>query len=291
MPDIVISDKKNEVLFDLASQVSPALTGQSGEGGPELIRAGQDNTLALQRFYHQLQSLHASSGKPYWQTRGWGVLTWQPLYLSFLSLYCLGSVPSSLGKLAQQQKGDMVSGFFLPEGRWYCLKYSGCTVPELIALACQQIRPVIQQLQWEFERISGFSKAKSQRVMADRVLLTLLRLAEASNELNSFVKQTLTQEEQQHWGFTAAPWLHQRLNEKERFIADAILWLKGLELPVEHYLRLKEKPALLAVSSTEMIEPHGPGLYLKRLTCCMHYRREDGDLCANCPRLKKNKAA
>lgn len=286
MPEIVTSDKKNEVLFALARHVSPALSGQSGTGRPELIRVGQDNTLALQRFYQHLQTLYTSSGKPYWQARGWGMLTWQPLYLSFLSLYCLGSVPSSLGQVAQKQDKDMISGFFLPEGDWWSMTDPGCSLPDLIDQTCHQLRPFYQQLQDEFEQVSGFSASKSQRLTADRVLMTLLRLAENIQRYTHHLTSLLPTEQQDGWHFCFSSERDQRLDSKARFLADARRWLEGLDLPVEHCLRLQEKAL-----SDVIDESPGPGLYLRRLTCCMHYRREAGDLCDNCPRLKKNKAA
>ena len=314
---------QNQVLFALARHVSPALSGQSfnpqyPEGqnsdsrirndhssfvsNPEnsnqgLLRIGQDNTQVLQDFYQGLQHLYPLPGKPYWQARGWTLLTWQPLYLSFLTLYGLGSVPSALGQVSQQTSEGMVSGYFLPQGPWYSLKNNAHTVPELIALTCEQLRPMISQLQQEFETVCGFNQAKSQRALADQLLIILLRLADAAAELFPQFVASLPEEQHALLGVADMPWLHQRLLHKETVIADAVLWLKGLDLPVEHYQRIQGK-SLLNGQAAQTIQVDQTlqataslGLYLKRLTCCMHYRREDGELCDNCPRLKNRHSA
>ncbi|MAC45357.1 MAG: hypothetical protein CMI12_00685 [Oceanospirillum sp.] len=76
-----------------------------------------------------------------------------------------------------------------------------------------------------------------------------------------------------------------------------MLWLKGLDLPVEHYQRIQDR-SLLNDQAAQTLQADqalqaaaGAGLYLERLTCCMHYRREDGELCDNCPRLKNRRSA
>ena len=75
------------------------------------------------------------------------------------------------------------------------------------------------------------------------------------------------------------------------------MWLKGLDLPVEHYQRIQDR-SLLNDQAAQTLQADqalqaaaGAGLYLERLTCCMHYRREDGELCDNCPRLKNRRSA
>ena len=320
---------QNQILFALARHVSPALSGQSFDpqysedqsrdgqikndqnrfdNNPEnsnqgLLQTGQDNTQVLQDFYQSLQQLYPLPGKPYWQARGWTLLTWQPLYLSFLTLYGLGSVPSALGQVSQQTSEGMVSGYFLPQGPWYSLKNNACTVPELIAFTCEKLRPMISQLQQEFEAVSGFNQAKSQRALADQLLIILLRLADAATELFPRFVASLPEEQHTLWGFSDLPWLHQRLRHKETVIADAILWLKGLDLPVEHYQRIQDRSLLndqaaqtlqadQALQGAQALQTAaGAGLYLERLTCCMHYRREDGELCDNCPRLKNRRSA
>ncbi len=316
-------ETQNQVLFALARHVSPALSGQtfnhqysdgqnSGNrikndhssfvSNPEnsnqgLLQIGQDNTQVLQDFYQSLQHLYPLPGKPYWQARGWTLLTWQPLYLSFLTLYGLGSVPSALGQVSQQTSEGMVSGYFLPQGPWYSLKNNARTVPELITLTCKKLRPMISQLQQEFEAVNGFNQAKSQRALADQLLIILLRLADAAAELFPRFVASLPEEHHALLGVADMPWLHQRLLHKETVIADAALWLKGLDLPVEHYQRIQDK-SLLNGQAAQTIQMDqtlqataSPGLYLKRLTCCMHYRREDGELCDNCPRLKNSRSA
>jgi len=53
----------------------------------------------------------------------------------------------------------------------------------------------------------------------------------------------------------------------------AKLWFSALELP-DKYLSALYK------------EPESNLWSVKRISCCMHYRRDDGELCANCPKNK-----
>lgn len=253
-----------QLLFQLAQQVSPALSGQTGKGGPELLRAEQNNHLALQQLYQQLQQIYPSAGLPYWRVRGWGVLSWQPIYLSFLSVYGLQAVPSSLGQIAQQYDQGMVSGFFLPESDW--LTGSRET---LILEACRQLKPLFQQLQQQFVLVSGIKPGLCRLSLADRLLLTLARLSAMAPSLAKLYDGEGQKGESK-----------QSLPDKAELVQDAWLWLKGLGLPEEHQQHLLLRP---------MVDENEAELYMKRRTCCMHYRREDGSLCENCPRDKKNK--
>ena len=53
----------------------------------------------------------------------------------------------------------------------------------------------------------------------------------------------------------------------------AKLWFAALDLPNKHLSALYKVPKAETWS-------------VKRISCCMHYRRNDGDLCSNCPKNK-----
>ncbi len=53
----------------------------------------------------------------------------------------------------------------------------------------------------------------------------------------------------------------------------AELWFVALDLPNKHLNALYKVPKAEVWS-------------VKRISCCMHYRRDDGDLCSNCPKNK-----
>ena len=61
---------------------------------------------------------------------------------------------------------------------------------------------------------------------------------------------------------------------KEAIESEFLLWAKWLELPTT--------PSKNIIKGTDK-------LTFNRRTCCLHFRRDDGDLCDNCPRLKKEK--
>lgn len=53
----------------------------------------------------------------------------------------------------------------------------------------------------------------------------------------------------------------------------AKLWFAAFDLPNKHLSALYKAPEAELWS-------------VKRISCCMHYRRDDGDLCSNCPKNK-----
>ncbi|MDO2949778.1 siderophore ferric iron reductase [Aeromonas simiae] len=99
-----------DALDELARRLLPALQRT------ELARRepiGQEgNTAPVAALMAQLQQASPEAGRAYWLTRGWSLLTWQPLYLAILAVHGLGRVPA-LANLLQYQQEGMVAGYWL----------------------------------------------------------------------------------------------------------------------------------------------------------------------------------
>ncbi|MFT7185939.1 MAG: siderophore ferric iron reductase [Pseudohongiellaceae bacterium] len=122
----------------------------------------------------------------------------------------------------------------------------------LIEEACRQIRALIDEIQRQFIEVSDARKGVLDRLFIDvflETLLTVYSLFESSKLVDI------------------------------RHEADQ--WLLGFGF---------EQNASRAISSN-CLEGHAhvKCFYLNRISCCMHYRRDDGDLCVNCPKLIKSK--
>ncbi|MGF1733934.1 siderophore ferric iron reductase [Photobacterium satsumensis] len=235
---------KYKQLFQYAEQISPYLKGRIGIADHQHISAAHGNPELLNALYQHWKSAHPEAGNPYWLTRSWTMLAWQPLYIAFIGVYALRSIPP-IHNIAQDYRDGVVAGFHLSGENWY----SG-TEEELIEYACAQLAILLDELHNQFNQHNRLRPGLTKPLIADAILEALVqRQALLANQTSS------SQCSEQH----------------SDIIHHAKLWLSLLDLPMRHIDGLQRDTAT--------------GLWkLKRLSCCMHYRRDDGELCDNCPR-------
>jgi len=238
-------------LFDLAAKTSPGLRGESGYGSPQTIRPGQDNRVLIAAVYQDLQALYPEAGVAYFRARTWALLCWQPIYLAVISIYGLKALPQGLACLAQKRLPGLVCGFNLP-----AMEFIQDDRARLIEQASRQIKVLTDELANQFIDVSHARLAILERLLTDTFLETFLHvypLFETSDVVN-------IRHEAAQWisgfGFDAQPF--NRANNKNR----------------------PEKNRIIKAGAT--------ALQVKRISCCMHYRRDDGELCVNCPKLIKS---
>lgn len=121
----------------------------------------------------------------------------------------------------------------------------------LIQVACEHLAVLVEQFLIQFNTFTRLRPGFTRPLLADSVLEALAGLA------NHFPD--------------AAP---------ADLQAHARQWLAALALASRHL------DSLIPVEQSQA----NPAWQVARISCCMHYRRHDGKLCANCPRAKTPEA-
>jgi len=235
-------------LFDLAAKTSPGLRGEPGYGSPQTIRPGQDNRVLISAVYQDLQALYPEAGVAYFRARTWALLCWQPIYLALISIYGLKALPQGLTCLAQKRLPGLVCGFNLP-----AMEFIQDDRKRLIEQASRQIQVLTDELANQFIDVSHARLAMLERLLIDTFLETFLHvypLFETSNVVNI-----------RH---------------------EAAQWISGFGFDARPSNRANNKTCS---DNHRIVKTGATGLQVNRISCCMHYRRDDGELCANCPKL------
>ncbi|PSW19846.1 siderophore ferric iron reductase [Photobacterium sanctipauli] len=235
---------KYKQLFQYAEQISPSLKGRIGIADHQHISAAHGNPELLNALYQYWKEAHPEAGNPYWLTRSWTMLAWQPVYIAFIGVYAIRSIPP-IYDIAQDYKEGLVAGYHLSGENWF----SG-TEEEMIKYACTQLAMLLDQLQSQFNQYNRLRPGLTKPLIADAILQALVHRQALLNMPSGNQADASTSYD---------------------LVYQAKLWLSHLDLPMRHLEGLSQ--------STETGE-----WQFKRLSCCMHYRRDDGSLCDNCPR-------
>jgi len=238
-------------LLDLAVKTSPGLRGEPGYGSPQTIRPGQDNRVLIAAVYQDLQELYPKAGVAYFRARTWALLCWQPINLALISIYGLKVLPQGLTCLAQKRLPGLVCGFNLPD-----MEFIQDDRARLIEHASRQIQVLTDELADQFIDVSHARLAILERLLRDTFLEIFLRvypLFETSDVVN--------------------------------IRNDAAKWISGLGFDARSSKQANNKNR---PERNRIIKADATALQVNRISCCMHYRRDDGELCVNCPKLIKS---
>ena len=109
----VVSSKKIDDLYEKALDLSPYLKGErlsnvSNTRG--LLYIGQDCSRQIKQLYDGLSEANPEAGNGYYLSRTWELLSWQPLYLSFVAIYQMQAVPD-MRSIVQKFQPSSVYGF------------------------------------------------------------------------------------------------------------------------------------------------------------------------------------
>ena len=243
------SEPFHHALIALAAQITPLMQGQIGSA-PLLLSAGsmvRDTEVADQQgalflaLYQYWQQQHPEAGHIYWLTRSWSMLSWQPIYLSLLSVYGIQAAPSlhNLGQTLHLAQG-LVAGFSLASDP---VKRGSPAM--LIPIVADELWRLLSQLQQQFNQVIRLRPGFVKALLADDLVTYALKVQ------------------------------HLRSDLSHRDIIEQIsIWHRALRLP--------------AITTCDFFVAQGSQtLDFMRTSCCMHYRRHDGDYCANCPKADK----
>ena len=80
-------------LLDLTGRLVPGLSGQVAPAAGPGIRPGADNAQAIARLRDVWGQRYPEAGPHYLALRCWGLLIWQPVYLSVIAAHRSAIVP------------------------------------------------------------------------------------------------------------------------------------------------------------------------------------------------------
>ncbi|EKV32276.1 hypothetical protein C882_2353 [Caenispirillum salinarum AK4] len=149
----------------------PGLGGRIGPPSPGQIVAGADNRDAVRRLVDGIAAHSPEAGRAYWAVRAWGMLTWQPAVLAVLGVHGPGLVPR-LDAMGQSTAGAAVLGFTVPEEG-----VLRAPPPALIREAGALLRRISDALLADLRGVEAMKPVLAGRLLADRVLGTLAKVA------------------------------------------------------------------------------------------------------------------
>jgi len=162
-------EKQLERLSKSASYVSPYLkhiTTESDSLQP------CNTAQAFEQLYMNIATRHPEAGQAYWLARTWNLLTWQPVFLSFIAIYTQKMLPD-LAKIEQYQSECFVSGYKFQTSKWYEFSHSN-----LIKNAARQLLDLFEDYRRAINQWGRIRPGFTHHLLADQVLNCVVRLQE-----------------------------------------------------------------------------------------------------------------
>ncbi|HEY4805621.1 MAG TPA: siderophore ferric iron reductase [Paraburkholderia sp.] len=180
----------NRALSDmlrLAARLVPGLQGAVAARGAAcptqaLVHArpapcsGNANRAALDALLAYWQHTYPEAGRPYWSSRCWGILIWQPLYLSVIGVH------ASRASLSLRDIAQPVADGWTSEVRLHDHEPVQGDTQLLIAHAASEITACCAQMSDELMPVIRLNAASACGTQADVVLAALLAARKARPE-------------------------------------------------------------------------------------------------------------
>lgn len=163
-----LTEAPSKALIRLCADLLPGLELVEGTPDTAWLRVGGDNGDLIQTLVSALQHQHPEAGRHYWSARSWGLLTWQPVLLVLAATEIL-QCRANLSCLGQKPQGHFVMGMMLGEGVL-------CPEVPSRAQAGAHLRDACDQLLAELNPVIRMNPVLARRLLADRILATLLRM-------------------------------------------------------------------------------------------------------------------
>jgi siderophore ferric iron reductase len=144
---------------------APRARDSSDEGG--------GNRTALDALLAHWSNAYPEAGRAYWSSRCWGILIWQPVYLSVIGVHAAHRA-LSLAHLAQPIADGWTREVRLPDHA----PVTGST-SALITLAAREISVCCAQMADELTPVIRLNPAAARATLADVVLAALLAMSKA----------------------------------------------------------------------------------------------------------------
>ncbi|MEX0332989.1 siderophore ferric iron reductase [Vibrio tubiashii] len=171
-----------EHLFEHSQQVTPYLHGTIkplAEVNAEhpLIHIDRPSSEHIRQLYERLQLEHPEAGAPYWLTRTWTLLCWQPIYVAFIAIYSCQGLPK-LSTIGQQVQPNFISGYQFDNE-----DYFQGTEQELIEHAGKELNALFDYFRQEMSIWTRIRPGFTNHLFADGVLGCLVKLSQFAPDL------------------------------------------------------------------------------------------------------------
>ncbi len=156
-------------LLDLTGRLVPGLSGQVAPAAGPGIRPGADNAQAIAQLRDVWGQRYPEAGPHYLALRCWGLLIWQPVYLSVIAAHRSAIVPD-LSSMTQPVPDDgFIIGYTLDrhEPLRACLR-------QRMQAAAAQLRNICATFYRELTQVLRVSPRAAESMQADCVLYALL---------------------------------------------------------------------------------------------------------------------
>lgn len=163
-----LSEPSEAQLIQLCRRILPGLNVEKGSLGSELMVFNRGNSHEIGRLIEALQQQYPEAGRHYWSARAWNLMIWQPVLLALLATELLQQT-LNLAQVGQHRSGTLVAGMTLGngaiDGRAACRRQ-----------AMAHLREACESLLAELGQQIRVNPALLRRLLADRILATLLRM-------------------------------------------------------------------------------------------------------------------
>ena len=209
--DIVTRKKApplHQKVFSLSKEVTPFLKGSFGPiYGKSIVISNPGSHIEIKRVYDSLAKNHPEAGNPYWLTRTWDLLSWQPIYVSFISIYALHSLPD-IQNIGQSRLKGFITGY-----RFGTDAHKHGTPEELIPEAGKALLALAEFYREQINTWTRIRPGFTQHLLADHLLAALIKVQRHHTEFSN-----------------------------EYILEQAKLWLEACELPIRPLTSLKTDP-------------------------------------------------
>ncbi|MCZ4307508.1 MULTISPECIES: siderophore ferric iron reductase [Vibrio] len=195
----------HQKIFAYSKQVSPYLSGSFGAHNNKSIAVTNENShKELKRVYDGLSQSHPEAGKAYWLTRTWDLVCWQPIYVTFISIYGLHSLPD-IKNIGQFRYKEFITGY-----RFFNGDHQHGSPEELIPDAGEAILALTEFYRSQISEWTRIRPGFTNHLLADLLLGSLIKLQQHEPSLTN-----------------------------DYIIAQAKLWLEACQLSENHLDSLK----------------------------------------------------
>ncbi|MGF1900348.1 siderophore ferric iron reductase [Aliivibrio sifiae] len=198
-----------ELLFSLSKQVTPYLSGQllsqlTTDDEQENLHISRDNSLSIQALYDRLSQESEEAGNAYWLTRTWDLLCWQPIYISFISVYQLHAIPD-IKNMSQLVQSNFIAGF-----TFHHSELTFGSPEKIVPVVASQLMTLFDSYREDISLWTRIRPGFTNHLIADGLLNCVIKLQTFHPELSN-----------------------------EYLIEQAELWLTAFNLPNKHLSSLK----------------------------------------------------
>ncbi|MGF1698589.1 siderophore ferric iron reductase [Vibrio lamellibrachiae] len=175
LPQDLSQHQTHNQLFEYSKQITPYLSGKL-EALPEnpkthgILHFDYECSELIRKLYDELAEQNPEAGSAYWLTRTWDLLCWQPVYLSFVSIYACHALPD-IKKIAQFVQSGFIAGyqFELPD-------HIHGVETHLIESAGQQLQELFNFYRSEMSEWTRIRPGFTNRLFADGLLSCIIKL-------------------------------------------------------------------------------------------------------------------